>query len=219
MTLLLLVAACSGPSPAPGAPYAGVFAALDDDHDGRVTDAEYAAAAPNVAPPFAEVDLDGDGSLAPDEIATLVHRLDPAKYDPALMPASADGGRQAPGRRGGEPPSALTGGGFDGSGPPLAGGEASAAPHRETRPGPAGKAPRRPEPRRPNERDDGLGDALLFELEEVRARVPGADVPTAEELRAALAADPAGEATRAMAARIHAAATAAGLQWPEGLPG
>lgn len=218
MTLLLLVAACSTAGGPSGAPYRGVLAALDDDDDGRVTAAEYGAAAPNVAPAFEAVDLDADGALAADEIAALVHRTDPAAYDPALLPASGDGRQKARARPGSEPPPPLTGGGFDGSGPQLAGGAASTHPSRAHREAPAGKGRRAQPPQRPNERDDGLGDVLLFEREEVLARAPGADVPTAEELRAALAAGPDGSDARAMTARIHSAATAAGLQWPEGLP-
>ena len=61
---------------------------LDMDGDGRVNDREYERV--NYAgPPFSEVDLDGDGSLDPAEIAPLVLSQDPLGFDGAPMVVAA----------------------------------------------------------------------------------------------------------------------------------
>jgi hypothetical protein len=236
MTALLLLLAACGSTPLPdGGPYLGVLAALDDDHDGVVTRAEYEAAAPNVAAPFAEVDVSSDGALSAGEIAALVHRTDPTTFDPGLLPTAADGarptgaggpppkGRKRPreGERGVGPDPTPTapppgGGGYDGSGPALTGG-----PGRGEPPAPPAPTRKRPPGRPPNtlgDRDDAVADALRFEVEEVRARDPAADLPSPAELRLLLAGDPDRAEVRAMTARVHRAATAAGLDWPAGLP-
>ncbi len=80
MMFAILFNACS-PASAPDAlPFAGVLAALDQDHDGEVTAAEYPAR-PTGGLPAAEVDRDQDGTISADEVRDEVYAVDPGRFD------------------------------------------------------------------------------------------------------------------------------------------
>lgn len=235
--ILILLAACSRAPALDSAPYAGVLAQADTDHDGALSEAEYAAAAPPVSRTFATADLDHDGSLTRDELAELTHHADPAWYDPALAPRQRSAGGAGRGGKGGkrggggpgisedaaEQPDGA-GSGFDASGPPFAtgdagGGAAAKAPKR-----PAGPLPGSAGPTVGSTRGGGdarhaetLREVLLFEVAEIVAANPAATVPTAAEVDRAATAGIASPECAVVLGTLKKAATAAGLVWPEGL--
>lgn len=211
------------------APYAGVVTALDTNQDRRIDATEYDAAAAPVAPPFAEVDLDGDGALSRDEAAGLARRVDPANYDPKLNPSQAAARRQQ-----GAPPKspkagderAVTGrgSGFDGSGPPLIGGahdDEMSPPKPDHRPaglrGPGVAAPTVGNTDAKAHDAELFREAVQFEAEEVLARAPAGVVPSERELRVAVDAGAGSVERRDLLTALRAEVERVGLTWPPSL--
>lgn len=194
------------------APFAGVLVALDRDHDGVVREPEYTPAA-LLAPPFAEVDRDGDDALSAAEVQRLVLATDPLRFDVDLQPRAVPG-EDPPAGGPGTPPGGPPGG-PPGTppGPPPGGPRGAGAPG--TPPGP----PPRGGPGAMGPPDDVLFEALAFEVEEVRARAPGADLPSQADLRSVARHGLDSDRGRAVVARLREAAAAAGLTWPETLGG
>lgn len=223
MMLLLIGLGCG--DEAHSAPYAGIVRVLDTNRDAQVSAAEYAAAAPPVAPAFAEVDLDGDGALSRNELAALTRRVDPANYDPHLVPSQVASRRQQgePPKRGGAAPApteAAPGSGFNGSGPPLVGGADGAGlietkvPHARAGPRPRGEGPTVGNTDARAHELELFREAVQFETEEVLARDPAAAVPSERALRAALDAG-AGSAERTLLLLgLRAEVERVGLRWP-----
>jgi hypothetical protein len=81
LMMTLLLASCGGSqTAAERARVASFLAALDRAGDGQVDRADYRRVA-YAAPPFAEVDLDGDGNLDAAELVTLLRGQDPMDFD------------------------------------------------------------------------------------------------------------------------------------------
>ncbi|MEN9786595.1 MAG: hypothetical protein RLZZ299_1859 [Pseudomonadota bacterium] len=91
MRVLLLLLAC--PTQRPPWTHDGALAPhlarIDADHDGRVTDAEWARVA-YAAPPLGSLDEDGDGALSAAELARWLATQDPVRFDAPHATAHAD---------------------------------------------------------------------------------------------------------------------------------
>lgn len=206
-------------------PYAGVAMALDVNRDGVVGSEEYESASPPVAAAFSAADLDGDGGLSRDELATLARRVDPANYDPHLVPSQVASRRHqglsttqaGPGAPATGP---APGSGFDGSGPPLDGGAVGDGPF-VAKPAHTLKGHRVPGVAPTAGNTDATGherelfrEAVQFEAEEVLARDPSAPVPSERDLRAATEAGPTSAERGALLLTLRAEVERVGLTWP-----
>jgi len=82
--LPIVAVACSTDAPSNDwtrtAALAGVRAQLDRDEDGRVDVHEYSRTV-YAAPPFSEIDKNGNGDLDPDELDQLLADQDPSVFD------------------------------------------------------------------------------------------------------------------------------------------
>lgn len=108
-TVIAALSACATPlshAPSPWTAenaYAPVLASIDLDHDGRVTEAEFAKVSYG-APRFSQVDSDGSGALDVAELSSLVASEDPLTFD-ASITAGPQPLRAGPGGpMGGQPP-------------------------------------------------------------------------------------------------------------------
>lgn len=241
MMYWLAVLGCAAPPDSTA--YQGIFSALDHDHSGRIDRKEYAAAAPPVALTFSEADLNGNGEISRDEIAELAHGIDPARYDPGLIPPKAgprgkpgrpgkpdgpDGGRGAGGdakTNSNEDFSAMgasgPGTGFLGKGPPLVGG---APGEGATKPQHSPKSAKAPPPgpgrggREANQYESKqFAEAVRFFAEEVTARDSSAPPIDLERLQLAMDAGPAGPARVELLAQLRSEVERVGLVWPAAL--
>lgn len=123
MIALLALFACSTPPGPEWTPQLAVAPArerLDQDHDGRVSAAEYDRVAFS-APPYAKADTNGDGDLDLAELQALVASIDPNGFfkSPHIdVPKAAKGQvHDRPGMGHGPPPGAPGGGPGPGGGP------------------------------------------------------------------------------------------------------
>ncbi len=128
MSLLVIVAlGCSASAPASGV--AAVLARADTDHDGTLSQAEYAVV--DDASGFLELDADRDGAVRLDELDAWVHLAEPRPEDQAPNPTAIMDALQAaavaaavvaPPTPVPPPPGMLPAGAFAGGGAPGAGG-------------------------------------------------------------------------------------------------
>ncbi len=94
--MILLLFACASPPPPDAAPFAGVLVALDADHDGAVTLAEYPER-PVGGAEAAGVDRDGNGEISVMEVRDEVFAVNPASFDKMAWSHGNGGGRTATG--------------------------------------------------------------------------------------------------------------------------
>lgn len=221
-----LFAACAPDSWSDDAVLAPTLARLDADHDGKVTAAEWNAAAQD-GPKFEKVDTDHDKTLSLAELVAYNAATDPLTAFNPFHAARPDGkppkGHPVAGPN--APVATPTGtGGPPNPTPPPAGSPPPNAPPGTTPiggppPESAGPDPTKSEAQRTQEREQrSVHDTLAVLRAEVEGKVPPETLPTDEELTAAAEAgtldDP---RCRAVLVRLDAAWSRAGLTLPASL--
>ena len=100
--ILWLLLSCGGDGWTLEGAVAPTLPVLDRDHDGRVTEAEYARVS-FAGPEFSAVDTDGDGAIDVAELRALVDASDPRDMRSGRLGGRARGGRPTRGANGGGP--------------------------------------------------------------------------------------------------------------------